>query len=1017
MAKKKKYQNGGKVNKPDYTGMGIGFMNNPEKYKAAFYEDFPKYIGGTVQTPGFKINPNAFYRGIGKEGFEDLVLNRIVRSKKLNAYPEPYFSKGKLGEAYSKGYALELVDEPMKGVGAFKDGDLIQTPVNVIKAGNKNLKVYKQLDDLSWENIPEYGFGGIIHNEMKKKKYPEGGKLPRYSIQTTSRNVKHPLTDLNLIDEMIARGYHTDRNALSKMSPEQRFSLIPQGTDLSWEKVKKGTANQGKYKIYQTIPHKTSTDVYSDGKLIMPNVSEQYLNTLGVRNKYNKGGQLGLDINQLYEQYGLGGWLKENAGGLLQTVGGGLATAVGTGLIGTGIGAPIGAALTSAGVGMLSSGIGSIAGNAAADEPEVIDYSKEIRMPRTVGKENMTPNVMSFAKGGSLKGISKKKAQEMIDNPPHGRKLTAKQKKTFNAIAHGWKPSYADGGKLMQLEGPDHSQGGIQFLPDAELEGGETVYNDVVNSDRIKITRQVASRYGLPKSAVGKTVADYTKEVDKRYEGREGDSIAMTGKELELNNISKMSKDLAPKNNTAGMRYGYGGLDLNDEDPTLYPGIFKFGRDVFRPGVKRIASNIADFTGYMFRSIGDQYPNRPWQTYAGTVNYIPLKNNLANYIQDNPPITGPEDPNNKLWGNFSSVPEGGDYLPRLKYDETVSFNPNMDMSSLKYTAPAIRDVFNINKVPNITVGDVTPNTLQPYKGQTEFPVFDSRLPRSISIDWNKAGDIGMDVLGAVPIGVSAFMAAKTAKEGPDTVKLPRVHADKYNPQLIDPRYQLDQVSDTFATANEGMSQVSKKDYMRRRIQSATEEGKARSGVLGQNAAMNTQLINQARMLELQSKERADQINLGATMQEEQINAANKGAWQTARDYQLSNLGTMAGEFARDIRMEKANKEYNDRVFEVLPNLFPGQTISKDNLAWQNTAEGALIPSPVSPYNNNTASGASNYEGWKDPRMRSPYSNPQLQIGLNPYNTFVDRSMGLRNRIGNYNLPQVYLDRPYTGRHE
>jgi len=385
---------------------------------------------------------------------------------------------------------------------------------------------------------------------MKKKKYPEGGEIkPRLSVQSTSVNIKHPLTDLNLVDEMIKRGYHTDRNALINMSPEQRFSLIPTGTDLSWEKVKKGTANKGNYKIYQTVPHNRGTDVFQDGKLLMRNPNQAYLESMGLSKKYGKGGKIGLDMDQLYQQYGLGGWLKENAGGLLQTVGGGLATAVGTGLIGTGIGAPIGAALTSAGVGMLSSGIGTIAGNAAADDPEVIDYSKDIRMPRTVGKENMTANVMSFAKGGSLKGISRNKAKEMLDNPPHGKKLTAKQKKTFNAISHGWKPSYADGGNLMQLEGPNHAEGGIQFLPDAELEGGETVYNDVVNSDRIKITKKIADQYGLPKGAVGKTVADYSKDIDKKYKGREGDSISMTTKELELNNIAKMSKDLAPKRN------------------------------------------------------------------------------------------------------------------------------------------------------------------------------------------------------------------------------------------------------------------------------------------------------------------------------------------------------------------------------------------------------------------------------------------------------------------------------------
>lgn len=41
--------------------------------------------------------------------------------------------------------------------------------------------------------------------------------------------------------------------------------------------------------------------------------------------------------------------------------------------------------------------------------------------------------------------ISPEKAKEMLKNPPHGKKLTSKQKKLFQAVAHGWKPDAANG--------------------------------------------------------------------------------------------------------------------------------------------------------------------------------------------------------------------------------------------------------------------------------------------------------------------------------------------------------------------------------------------------------------------------------------------------------------------------------------------------------------------------------------------------------------------------------------------
>jgi hypothetical protein len=242
-----------------------------------------------------------------------------------------------------------------------------------------------------------------------------------------------------------------------------------------------------------------------------------------------------LDEDQLYS---FGGWLKENAGNLLTTAAGGVITA-------TGLGAEVG-------IPMLVSGAAGLAGSAAGSIGNNDEYlpEPEIIMPRTVGKKNVTPNVMSFKKGGGLKAISKNKAKEMIANPTHGKSLSKKQKKAFQAIAHGWRPTYEDGGEiesLIELEGPSHEEGGIQFTPNAELEGGETVYNDVVNSDSITITDIIAEEYGLPDKAIGKTVADYSKAVNNKYKDRDGDPFAMKSREIELSNLAYMSSEISKK--------------------------------------------------------------------------------------------------------------------------------------------------------------------------------------------------------------------------------------------------------------------------------------------------------------------------------------------------------------------------------------------------------------------------------------------------------------------------------------
>ena len=92
----------------------------------------------------FKPNPEAYYRGIGKKGMEDIFQSGVIKSKKQHAYPEPYFSKGVIGDKYAKGYFAELTGEPMKGVGSFPEGSLIQTPVNTVNINNPNLKLYQK---------------------------------------------------------------------------------------------------------------------------------------------------------------------------------------------------------------------------------------------------------------------------------------------------------------------------------------------------------------------------------------------------------------------------------------------------------------------------------------------------------------------------------------------------------------------------------------------------------------------------------------------------------------------------------------------------------------------------------------------------------------------------------------------------------------------------------------------------------------------------------------------------------
>jgi hypothetical protein len=78
---------------------------------------------------------------------------------------------------------------------------------------------------------------------------------------------------------------------------------------------------------------------------------------------------------------------------------------------------------------------------------------------------------------------------------------------------------YAAGGELQSIDtGGSHEQnpmGGVPMGPSASVEEGETVKDDFVFSDRIKVTKDIAREFSLPKSYVGKTYAAASKIGEK----------------------------------------------------------------------------------------------------------------------------------------------------------------------------------------------------------------------------------------------------------------------------------------------------------------------------------------------------------------------------------------------------------------------------------------------------------------------------------------------------------------------
>jgi hypothetical protein len=81
------------------------------------------------------------------------------------------------------------------------------------------------------------------------------------------------------------------------------------------------------------------------------------------------------------------------------------------------------------------------------------------------------------------------------------------------------------------------------------------------------------------------------------------------------------------------------------------------------------------------------------------------------------------------------------------------------------------------------------------------------------------------------------------------------------------------------------------------------------------------------------------FNIEASLQEENINAANQAAYLSNLNLQRNNLATMIGEYGRDVQLRKANEEYNSLFLDNIKDMFSGLTYDPNTRKWIPTGQG------------------------------------------------------------------------------
>jgi len=389
-----------------------------------------------------------------------------------------------------------------------------------------------------------------------------------------------------------------------------------------------------------------------------------------------------------------------------------------------------------------------------------------------------------------------------------------------------------------------------------------------------------------------------------------------------------------------------------------------------------------------YKMEGDKYyKNFPKSFQIGeggekTGSWRPFLNSQTGYPidYDKKQKGGPVD--NRLW--YSQQP----------YSDYINYN---DWSPNRGTLPFGK----MNSLGLSNDGNLLKSTRQPDTS-TLATMPTSSKPKNKIFGGGK-GKFGMnDLMGVAPIIGSAIGAGRAFKEEPEEVKYQRAKYTPVSPALLDSTQQVEDVRGAFNTANLQMRQASPKDFLRRRTASATQEAGAIAGVRGGVQQANVGIRNRADELNARNRLYAEQMNTQIGMREQDANAANRAMDRSVEDMYLNQLFTQAGQYARDVKMDKANEAYNQRYLDIIEGEkdslggVGNENINAGNISTtqpiSNTAEN--YSTDIAGQNFQTGMFADRQPGWF-PGMDYNY-NSNIR-GIYPYNRFTPMSRTPRLR--------------------
>ena len=678
-----------------------------------------------------------------------------------------------------------------------------------------------------------------------------------------------------------------------------------------------------------------------------------------------------------YDQYGFGGWLKENAGEI-----GGIAGGLIGSLIAPGVGTAIG--------GSIGSGIGRGIEGSGEDETILPEYlaRKQALMPST--------NIAPMRQGGCMPCLKSK--------------------------------VYARGGRvqggypreeLTTYEGSTHEQGGIPLGPRTEVETGESRFGDMILSD-MPITQPMVKRWGrqyggpapitLADAKNGTSMSDVGKRIDRKFDRYAKDKLNELSRGLwlgALSNAQGYESDEGYDNYGGYDDYGQG--QQQEEEGMMKKGGWiqkavnpkhkgyctpmtkktctphrkalakRFKSGEFRhkkqhggpysvgsgyavpgpmpeygviggepetyPTLKSRGINPGGFSDFHIANTADKYWNKINEgkfTPEQSAKYNQIIRNQFEHRYRRPMESA--DSLAISHGVYIGSPMGGvtparnmDYWERLQesnYDEKVPYlNPDALGGAGSFNAKTFLNSLGKKKMGK---GGKIEKVMHEYKqgklyiGNSDKIVKNRKQAIAIALSEagrsKKAGGgsyeplevpFGTKAMGYAPIIGQGVNVLASLFEKPDKVDYPNIPFEPTTPTFMDNTAEVRGIESTYAGATEGMRRTSPQNYLNRLSALSTGRSRAISEATERNANANAMISNQTKEQNARLKTYTDMRNAEVGRMENIDEARNEAALRNLRFGEASELWSQFGEAARDKKLGLANEAYNKSWFNYL----------------------------------------------------------------------------------------------------